>query len=227
MTSLPVPDSPWIRRVASVGATRSDELQHVLHGRRLGDQAGEAKALAQLRPEVLVLAAEGPAGQGLVDAAIELVRLLTLLEVVERPEPDRLLGGFPLRVGGEQDHLGGGRMRLGGAEHVETVAVRHAQVGDDEVEDLLRQTLGRRGDAVGFQHAVAALAEQQSQGASRRGLVVDDQQVRHAHTAARGNRSVTRVPRPGSESISIRPPWAATMRSAMVRPSPLPLGLPV
>ena len=35
------------------------------------------------------------------------------------------------------------------------------------------------------------------------------------------------MPRPGSESISIRPPCAPMMRSAIVRPSPLPFGLPV
>jgi transposase len=47
-----------------------------------------------------------------------------------------------------------------------------------------------------------------------------------AQAVSSGNSSVTRVPRPGSESISMRPPWAATMRSAMLRPRPLPSGLP-
>src|SRR2546422_3895515 len=100
-------------------------------------------------------------------------------------------------------------------------------IGDDEVEDLLREALRRGGDAVGLEHTVASLAEQQGQRAPRRRLVVDDQQAGHRQAAASsGNSSVTRVPRPGLESISMRPPCAPTMRSAMVRPRPLPFGLP-
>src|SRR5437667_376891 len=94
------------------------------------------------------------------------------------------------------------------------------------VDGLRREVLRRGADAVAPEHAVASLAEQQGQRAPRRRLVVHDQQVRHAQAASRGNNSVTRVPWPGAESISIRPPCAATMRSAIVRPSPLPFGLP-
>src|SRR2546422_5486333 len=36
-------------------------------------------------------------------------------------------------------------------------------IGDDEVEDLLREALRRGGDAVGLEHTVASLAEQQGQ----------------------------------------------------------------
>ena len=157
---------------------------------------------------------------------VELVRLLALLEVVEGAEADRLLGRLPLGVGGEEDHLGRGGVSLGRPQHVEPVAVRHSQIRDDEVEHFLGEELRGRGDAVGFEHAVASLAQQQGQRAPRRKLVVDDQEVGHRQAASSGNSNVTRVPRPGSESISIRPPCATTMRSAMVRPSPLPFGLP-
>src|SRR5688572_32291012 len=44
----------------------------------------DAVAFAELGAQVLVLATERAAGQGLVDAAIELFRLLALLEVVQR-----------------------------------------------------------------------------------------------------------------------------------------------
>ena len=202
------------------------EVEDGVHGRRLRDHAGDAVAFAELGAQVLVLATERAAGQGLVDAAIELFRLLALLEVVQRAEADRLLGRLPLRVGGQQDHLGRGSMRLGRPQHVEAIAVRHPEIGDDEVEDLPGQELGRGGDAIGLDHVVAPLAEQQGQRAPRRRLVVHDQQVGHGQATSSGNSSVTRVPRPGAESISMRPPWAATMRSAMVRPRPLPFGLP-
>ncbi len=208
------------------GGDALDEVQHRVHGGRLRDEPGEPIALAELGAQVLVLPAQGPAGQRLVDTVIELVWLLAFLEVVQRPEADGLLGGFPLGVGGEQDHFGRRGMGLGRPQHVQAVAVRHAEIGDDEVEDFLREALGRGGDAVGLQDAMAALAEEQRQGGSRRGLVVHDQEVCHGQAASSGNSMVTRVPSPGSESIWIRPPCAETMRSAMVRPSPVPLGLP-
>ena len=156
---------------------------------------------------------------------VQLVGVLPLLEVIERPEPDRFLGRFPLGVGGEEDDLGPGGVRLRSPQHVQAVAVRHAEIGDDEVEDFLGERLGGGRGAVGLGHAVAALAQQERQRAARRGLVVHDKQVRHGHAASHGKSSVTRVPPPGALSISMRPPCAATMRSAMARPSPLPFGL--
>ncbi len=202
------------------------EVEHRVHGRRMRDQAGQAVALPELRAQVLVLAAKRARRQRVVDAVIELVRLLALLEVVEGAEADRFLGRLPLRVRGEQDHLGRSRVVLRGAEHVQAVSVRHPQIGDDQVEHFLGQVLRRGGDAVGLDDVVPPPAQQQGQRAARRRLVVHDQQASHAQAASSGNSSVTRVPRPGSDSISMRPPWAATMRSAIVRPSPLPLGLP-
>ena len=58
MTSLPVPDSPWISTVASVGATRSTRSRTLRMAGELRDQAGQAVALAELGAQVLVLAAQ-------------------------------------------------------------------------------------------------------------------------------------------------------------------------
>ena len=203
-----------------------DEIEHRLHRRRQRDQPGEAIALAELLAQVLVLVAERPAGERLLDAMMQLVRLLAFLEVVERAEPDRLLGRLPSGVRGEQDDLGLGGVGLDRAEHVEPVAVRHPEIGDDQIEDLIAEALHGGGDALGLEHAVAPLAEEQREGGPRRRLVVHDQKVGHPQVPSTGNSSVTRVPRPGAESTSMRPPCAATMRSAMVRPRPLPLALP-
>ena len=77
----------------------------------------------------------------------QLVGLAALLEVVERAELDRLLGRLPARVGGEQDHVGLGAVRLGRPQHVEAVAVGHPQIRHDHVEGLVGQRLDGRGDA--------------------------------------------------------------------------------
>src|SRR5919198_3273504 len=117
-------------------------------------------------------------------------------------------------------------MGLGRAQDVEAIAIGHAQVRDDEVEDVLGQPLRRRGDTIRLEDAMTALAKEQRKGGAGGRLVVNDQQVRHGQAASSGNSRVTRVPRPTSESISMRPPCAATMRSAMVSPRPLPCCLP-
>src|SRR5262249_43242708 len=100
-----------------------------------------------------------------------------------------------------------------------------SQIRDDEVEHLLREPFRRAGDVRRLGHAMPAFAKQEGQRRSRRGLVVDDEQVSHRHAASTGSSSVTRVPWPGSESMSILPPCAATIRSAIVSPNPLPFGL--
>src|SRR5256885_5468820 len=56
---------------------------------------------------------------------MQLVRLLAFLEVVERAEPDRLLGRLPSGVRGEQDDLGLGGVGLDRAEHVEPRSEEH------------------------------------------------------------------------------------------------------
>src|SRR5439155_26969581 len=78
-----------------------DEIEQRLHRRRQRDQPGEAIALAELLAQVLVLVAVRPAGERLLDAMMQLVRLLAFLEVIERAEPDRLLGRLPSGVRGE------------------------------------------------------------------------------------------------------------------------------
>src|SRR4029450_7883036 len=103
--------------------------------------------------------------------------------------------------------------RLPGAQHVQALAVGHAEIRHHEVEHLLGEALRRRGDAVGLQDAMAALAQEEGEGGARRGLVVDNQEMRHGQAASRGKSMVTRVPRLGSESMWMRPPCADTMRS--------------
>ena len=154
----------------------------------------------------------------------KLLGLLALLEVVERAEPDRLLRGLPLRVGGQQDHLRRVGLRPRRLQDVQSVAVGHPQIGHHQVERLLGQPLRRARDTVGLLHAMPAPAKQERERRPSRRLVVDDEQVRHRHAASMGNRIVTRVPPPGAASMSMRPPCAVTIRSAIVRPRPLPFG---
>ncbi len=126
------------------------------------DEPGQAVALAELGAQVLVLTAERAPGQRFIDPVIELVGLLSLLEVVERAEADRFLGRLPLRVRGEQNDLGFGRVGLGRSQDVEAIAIGHAQIGHDEIDD-----------------AVSPFPQQERQGAPRRRLVVHDQEMRH------------------------------------------------
>jgi len=89
---------------------------------------------------------------------IELVGLAAFLKIVERTEADRLLRRLPSGVGGEQDHLGVGRLGFHRPQHVEPIPVRHPKVGDDDIEHVFADALRAGGDTVGLDHAVAALA---------------------------------------------------------------------
>jgi hypothetical protein len=48
----------------------------------------------------------------------------------------------------------------GGPQHVQAVAVRHAEIRHDDLEGLVGEGLDRGPDAVGLRHPVVALPEQ-------------------------------------------------------------------
>lgn len=59
--------------------------------------------------------------------------------VVEADVVDRTDGGVGVGVGGEQQLLGGRRLRLGPLEQLDAGHRRHALVGDDQGDGLIAQ----------------------------------------------------------------------------------------
>ena len=160
------------------GGDPRHEIEDPLHLGRAGHDAAGAEPVAHLPAQILVLAAERALVEGPIDPMEELIRLPPLLEVVEGAEPDGLLRRFPAGIGGQEDDIGIGPGGLDRPQHLEAVAVGHAEIGHDEVEGVLGEALEGLGHALGLGDAMATLAQEQSEGAPRRGLVVHDQDAR-------------------------------------------------
>src|SRR4029077_5265132 len=110
------------------------------------------------------------------------------------------------------------------AQQVQAGRPVQVQVGDDQMigpaSEVLERLVGRERGV----HLVPATAEQTLDGNADGALVVDDQD-RGTHAALAGGTSMsTRKPLPGVLAAVIRPPCASTVRFAMARPSPVPLG---
>jgi hypothetical protein len=157
-----------------------DQLEDVAHLRRAGDDAGDREAVAHLCLEVGVLPPERLALERVVDPQQQLVGLTALLEVVEGAEPDRLLRRLPARVRREEDDVGLGAVPFGRAEHVQAVAVRHPQVGHDDVEDAVRERRRRGLEPLRLRDLMAPLLQQERQRLPRRLLVVHHENRSHA-----------------------------------------------
>ena len=95
-------------------------------------------------------------------------------------------------------------MRLGRAEHVETVAVGHAEVRHDDFEGRVGENLDRLAHIAGFADPIPALLQQEGHGGARGRLVLDEED-RRSSAHASGRRIVKHVPRPGVDSTSICP----------------------
>src|SRR6185312_6668595 len=99
------------------------------------------------------------------------------------------------------------------------------QVRHHGVEDLLLDARDGGGDGLLGLDLVAQALELHRDHDGLRTVVFDQQDSLLVHLAypwAVGSRTVNAAPCPGALSISIRPPWARTMRSAIASPKPVP-----
>ena len=135
-SSLPVPLSPVIMAVAGLSAIfRMVSKTSTIRG-ALADDVLEAVLGLELLSEVEVLVAQALALEAVPDDQVDLVELEGLGDVVVGAELHRLDGR--LRGGHRRHHddRGVGREVPGGAQHLQPVDLRHAQVGDDGVEGV-------------------------------------------------------------------------------------------
>ena len=113
----------------------------------------------------------------------ELVENQRLGQVVVRAFLQRLHGRGDRRVAGHHDHFDRLVLLLHFAEQLEATHVRHADVGDERVEELGLEDSQRLGGRGGRRNLVAPLAERFFQQHEDGAFVVDDQDLCGVHVS--------------------------------------------
>src|SRR3954453_1215776 len=154
-------------------------------------------------------------GRG-ADAAEELLGLGVLQEIAERARVERAEDALAVRERREHDDAGVGVRVDDALRGLDAVHDRHRQVHEDDVRpgvagerDRLRAVRGRPDDL-----DVAGAVEQLGEPGPHDGVVLGEQHTDHATGTSR----LTRVPRPGSESMSSLPPASRAMSASTRRP---------
>src|SRR5690606_31197258 len=117
-------------------------------------------------------------------------------------------------------------------QQLQAVHGLHAQVGDDEVEDVVFQRNERARAAIDAGDAVARHLEREAHRVAQRGIVLDDEDVEGfdhgvpfpavAPAAASGTVRMNSAPCSGAERSVMSPPWARATPSAIAKPRPVP-----
>ena len=132
-SSLPVPLSPVMSTVASVGAILHDAPEHLADRSRAADDVLELVALLELDREERHLAGEAAVVDRLADLDEQFLLGERLLDVVERAEAHGLDGALDGAVRGHHDDLGHRLRRLDGAQDVDAVVRAHPEIGEHDV----------------------------------------------------------------------------------------------
>src|SRR5205085_7764441 len=90
--------------------------------------------------------------------------------------------GFDRREGGDHNHHRFGRDFADAGQQVDAVDVRHLDVGDDQVVDVLPDQIERAHAVFCRMHGVAFALQHEFQQFAHAALVVDDQYLLHLHT---------------------------------------------
>ncbi len=143
MSSLPVPVSPRIEHRGVALRHLLDDRQDRLERAARADDAVEVVDVLLRVPEVLDLVLEAPVLDRLLDLELHLLDFKRLLNVVEGADLHRLDRRVHRAERGHQNHRGRWMKRLGGAQHVETVAAPHLQVAQHDIVLPFVQLLDR------------------------------------------------------------------------------------
>src|SRR5581483_2041018 len=119
------------------------------------------------------------------------------------------------------DHGHVGRLFLGRSQHLESVYLRHSEVGDDRVERIPPDRLDRGRPAVGECDLVAGLLQRDGQQVTHALLVVHHQDPCFFHVFLVSDRRLT----PTRLRTSMVPPCSSSTRYTSASPMPLPSGL--
>jgi len=181
-----------------------DDPENLLHLGTLGEDAAERLGARGVRAQRLVVPEELGLLRGLLDQDVELLDLHGLREVVIGAELHRLDGRGHLLEARHHDHLRllGEGLEL--AQDLDPLLLRHPHVEDHDVVRCLREPLERRGAVGDALHVVPLAPELAHHELAQVALVVGDQ---HADLATHaGSTTRKRLPLPGREVTSIRPP---------------------
>jgi hypothetical protein len=200
-SSLPVPDSPCRRTVARVGGGGRDHVQHLPDLRRIADDLSLVAKCHHLAAERLVLPAEARELERRADGHLELVGPHRLGDVVHRAGldgRDRVLDGA---VPGEHDDRDVAPFLPEVLEELEPGHAGHPVVEDDEVERLPLQHAERFRDVGRAVRRMSHPEERVVEDRADRGIVVDEQDVRHREV--RGCRAQVRGERADTHSMDV------------------------
>jgi hypothetical protein len=153
-------------------AHQADERRVPLHG---GDAGAQGTVLLE----------QGLALQGAADDRQHLAALGGLGDEVVGALAHGRDGVLHRAIGGHDDDVRLGLQRARRLEQGLAVHARHHQVGEHHMHGVLAQELERGLAVVGDQHLVAGALEDAPQAVTVGGLVIDDEDARHAHGIAK------------------------------------------
>ncbi len=157
-----------------------DQVEEIAHFGAGADDVIEAGEAAELAAQFAGFLAQSLIFGDALDGGAKLVeQAIALDDVAVGAEIHGVNGGVDRGHAGNQDEDRGGRDFLGIPQKLDAVHIRHADIGDDDVENL-RGEAALGGLAVGDNFDfVAFLAEADFQQFADGGFVVNDEQVGH------------------------------------------------
>src|SRR5947208_2439056 len=184
--------------------------------RGLGNDVGDLR-VAPDRPEQR---AGGPFLLHHVEGPPERFQLIRFLDEVDRPSLHRLDRGVDRPLARDHDHGGLGPHNPEPMQDLQSGGFGHPKVEEGHVERLPLDRAKRFTPVRGGDDGVSVLTQERGE-LFPEGLVVIRDENLHA-ASLRGRRTVTVVPRPGSEATSREPPCPVAMCFARSKPRPIP-----
>ena len=197
------------------------QLQQRAQGRAFGHQDVTHRVGAQRRTQLLHLAAEALALLGLPQGERHFVGPERLVEIVVGTLAHGGDGDVFAAVRAHHHHEGRAPLRAIPAQEGEPVHLRHAHVAQHEVELLVQRPREPLLRVALRRDLVARLREEQAQGLSESGVVVDDEQA-HQASPASGRKILNTAPPSRARSTQTMPPRSCTVRATMASPRPVP-----
>ena len=158
------------------GSHFPDHRQDLLHPPALGDQRAFIEGVPVLGLPIEFQLSPHPAHpQRRPDPVLKLLHIERLLDVVVRPEPQRLDRRFHGGVGGHQDHLDLGVDLLRFFQYVDAAQIPQPDIGDHHVARLGLEFPDRLLSRGSFLHGIPGLFQRQPDPHAQRVVVFDDQ----------------------------------------------------
>ena len=176
-SSLPVPLSPVIRTLASVGPDGFDGVEDLAHRRALPDQVAGTRDFGDGFAQADIFFFRAPVGQRFFHQMRDFVRIERLADVVVGAVLQRCDRGFDRGIARHHDDDQIGIHLMQAALQFDAVGAAHLDVEQGQVPFVLGHARERVAGAFGGSDLVAFLAKPFSQRIADAQFVVDDQQL--------------------------------------------------